>query len=526
MDPEQIALLRDPALYPEHPEVVEILQTHLSVVVLGGASAYKFKKSIRLPFADFSEPERRRWFCEEEVRLNRRLCPEIYEGVVGVRRDPTGRLRFGGEGELVDWAVKMRRMPGERMMDIRLAEGSVTESEIAAVARRVLEFHRRADRGREVAAAGDPVKLRSFALANFSETRGRFSENLHRALEDTTRSEFDRLLPLLQERAAAGCLVDGHGDLHARNICLLDPPAIYDCIEFNPSLRCGDTALEHAFLVMDLRFRGHPDLAGAYLRIVLAESGDSTMASVVPLFACYRAMVRAKISSITAGEGEFSPAERLAAAEEAHRYLRLAAAFAIEGKTPRWLLCCGLPASGKSVVAAALAESSGAAWSVLSSDRVRKDLAGVSPLERLAPEFYSAASSEKTYRELLARAVAATTPGAVVVIDGNFRTREQRARFREAARSHGVCFDLLFLDPGETIALERLRLRADAGQSESDAGPDVYQTLKQEFELPESDEADHFLHLSGVGGVGEIVDAVFAQWLNAIRASDSRPIGS
>jgi aminoglycoside phosphotransferase family enzyme/predicted kinase len=513
MDPSRIELLRDPAIYPEKPDAVEILQTHLSVVVLAGAGAYKFKKSIRLPFADFTDPERRRGFCSEEVRLNRRLCPGIYDGVVDLRRDESGRLRIGGAGEVVDCAVKMRRMPQDRMMDVLLAQGRVTETEIVGVARRVIGFHRSAERGPAVAEAGDPEKLRGFALANFSETRGFFPEALHRALEQRTRDDFERLMPLLKARAASGCLVDGHGDLHARNICLIEPPAIYDCIEFNPSFRCGDTALEHAFLAMDLRFRGHPELARLYLATVLAESGDSTAADVFSLFARYRAMVRAKVSALTAREGEFTDAERAVAEETARRYLRLAAALSVEDEAPRWLLCCGLPASGKSVAAAALAESSGGAWPVLSSDRVRKELAGFAEVERLPPAFYGADFSHRTYEELLARARTATAPGAVVILDANFRSRAARKRFREAARAAGAACDLIHLAPGEEIARERLEMRSSQGGSVSDADAAVYEALKGEFETPEPGEADRFLRLSGVGEPGEVADAVFAEWL-------------
>lgn len=517
MDPSSIQSLRDAGIYPEKPDGVEILQTHLSVVVLAGASAYKFKKAIRLPFADFTDPRERRRLCSEEVRLNRRLCPGIYEGVVDLRRDGAGRLHLGGEGEWIDCAVKMRRMPQDRMMDVLLAEGQVTGEEIVAVARRVIDFHRSADRGAAVIEAGDPVKLRGFALANFSETRGFFPDALHRALEQRTRDDFERLLPLLKARAASGCLVDGHGDLHARNICLIEPPAIYDCIEFNPSFRCGDTALEHAFLVMDLRFRGHPHLARLYLDTVLAESGDRTAAEVFSLFARYRAMVRAKVSAITAREGEFTDAERAVAEETARRYLRLAAAFTVEDEAPRWILCCGLPASGKSVAAAALAESSGGAWPVFSSDRLRKELAGVAAVDRLPDSFYGADFSRRTYEELLARAVAATAPGAVVILDANFRSRSVRKRFREAARAAGAACDLLHLEPGEEIARERLEMRSSQGGSVSDADAAVYETLRREFEPPAPGEADRFLRLAGTGKPGEVADAVLAAWLGAVR---------
>lgn len=497
MDPSRIEQLRDPAIYPERPESVEILQTHLSVVALSGDHAYKFKKAIRLPFADFTSMEQRGRFCGEEVRLNRRLCPGIYEGVVELRCDGEGRLRIGGEGELVDYAVRMRRMPQDRMMDVLLGRNGVERGEVEAIARQVVDFHRGAGRGPEVAAAGDPEQLQDFALANFGETRGLFPGPLHRALEARTRRDFDRFLPLLKERAASGFVVDGHGDLHARNICLIDPPAIYDCIEFNPAFRCGDVATEHAFLAMDLRFRGHPELARAYLETVLAESGDPGMAEVLPMLIRYRAMVRAKVSAITSGESEIPADARAEAASLAVRYLRLAAATAVEEEGPWWLAFCGLPASGKSSVAEALRRSSGEAWPVLSSDRIRKELAGASPTETLPSEFYTPAFSRRTYDELRSRAATASDSSPVVILDANFREREERLLARNAARESGARFALLQVEAGEARVIERLARRKEDPRSVSDADRAVYEKLKAHFESPLESEADLLIHVPG-----------------------------
>lgn len=510
MDPARIERLRDPNIYPERADLVEILQTHLSVVVLSGDRAYKFKKAIRLPFADFTPLESRRRYCGEEVRLNRRLCPEVYEDVVDLCEDSSGRMRIGGGGTVIDHAVRMRRLPQERMMDVLLERNQVGPEEAGAVAGKMVAFHRNADRGPEVNDWGDPVRLRDFALANFSETRGCFSPALHEALERRTRDDFDRCLPILRDRARRGFIVDGHGDLHARNICLDGAPVIYDCIEFNPAFRCGDVATEHAFLAMDLRFRGHRDLAAAYVDAVVAESGDGEMRLLLPVLVRYRAMVRAKVSAIAAGELELGESACSEAAATARRYLRLAAATAVEEGGPRWILCCGLPASGKSVLASELALSSGGAWPVISSDRVRKELAGVSPTSALAPEWYEAGPSRRTYDEMLARALSATRSGGVVILDANFRARSGRERFREAATSVGARLDLLHVELHETIARERLRDRAASGDSVSDAGIEVYEKLRQDFEAPVASEADRVIPVRGEADAGEMVDGILA----------------
>ncbi len=513
MEPERIEELNDPAIYPERSDSVVILQTHLSVVVLSGDSAYKFKKAIVLPFADFSSLEKRRFFCEEELRLNRRLCPEIYESVVELRRDEAGTMQLGGSGEIIDFAVKMRRMPEGRMMDVLLAENAVEAEEVAAIARRVVGFHRLAERGPRVKDLGDPEKLRDFALANFEETRGFFPTELHEALEARTRRDFDSNLPLLKSRADAGLVVDGHGDLHARNICLIDTPAIYDCIEFNPAFRCGDVATEHAFLLMDLRHRGHPELAQVYLDTVLAESHDEGMVEVLPTLVRYRAMVRAKVSAITAGESEFSPEARAAAGETARQYLRLAAVSAIEEDGPWWLIFCGLPASGKSSIAHSLVQASREAWSVFSTDRIRKELAGISATESLPTRFYSDDFSRRIYDEMRARAKAVTRANSVVILDANFRGRKERSLALSAAREAGARLVILHIETDEKTVIERLNRRKTDPSSESDADREVYEKLKSQFEAPAAEEADLLLAVSGDPDPDIAADRVLAALL-------------
>lgn len=520
MEPHRIESLRDPAAYPERPDAVEIVQTHLSVVCLVGGVAYKLKKSIRLPFADFSNLESRRAYCEEECRLNRRLCPDIYLSVVPLRRRADGGLTFDPDsiGEIVDHAVKMRRMPAERMLDVLLAEDRVDAADIRRIARQMVAFHRGAERGPEVLDWGSPQKLASFALANFDEARAAvgslFSAPLFAALEARTRDDFARCLPRLLSRAASGHVVDGHGDLHARNICLIDPPAIYDCIEFAPAFRCGDVATEHAFLVMDLRHRGHPELAAAYLDEVVQVSGDAGIRGVLPPLLRYRAMVRAKVSAIAASEAELDNDARATAAEAARQYLRLAAATAVEDDGPWWLTFCGLPGSGKSSIAAALTVAAGGAWPVLASDPIRKELAGTDATETLPASCYTAAFSHRVYDEMIRRAVAATAPGRVIVLDGNFRERGSRERAIDAAHRTGARVALLAVETDEPTIISRLHRReADLSASVSDAGREVYRRLRDQFEAPAVTEADRFLAVSGSDPASVAAESVLADLL-------------
>ena len=521
MNPEMIEQLKNPEVFPERPEEVEIIQTHLSIVCLAGDRVYKLKKSIKLPFANFSSLENRHDYCEEELRLNRRLCPEVYLGVVPLVKLPAGHLKFAVRGDQstdaapIDWAVRMTRLPADRMLDVLLEAGRVEEEEIDGIASRMVAFHKKARRGREVADLGDPRKLRQFAFENFEETRSQtgkvFPADLHRALENRTRQDFDRSAELLQQRAEDGFVVDGHGDLHARNICLTDPVTIYDCIEFNPGFRCGDVASEHAFLVMDLRFRGEAHLAHRYLKRVTDLSGDEDLGRLLPMLVRYRAMVRAKVAAITAGEDEISAGEQTKAAETARAYLRFAGATALEDRPPLWIALCGLPATGKSTLAGELKKAAGETWPLFSSDPVRKELAGFSPDERLPGSYYQADFSRRTYDELYRRAQAASGKEPLIILDANFRSREERSQLGKAARQSGARLALIEVTANEERIRDRLRERAASNDSASDADLEVYERLKTTFEPPLPDEADQVVKIPSDPNPGLMVDRVIAK---------------
>ena len=301
-----IRQLADPRAFPGRAGKVVQFQTHLSLVCVVGDHAYKLKKALHLPFVDFSELSQRLHFCQEEVRLNARLSPETYLGVVPLYQK-SGIVSFCDDhgGETVDYAVLMRRLPAERMMDVLLEQDGVRRSDVEEIATVIASFHREvALRGDSDEAAQAAARLRGFALANFDETAGLcgtvFDPQLHHQLRHLAEADFRQFLPLLETRAREGQVVDGHGDLHARNICLGDPMAIYDCLEFSRELRVADVAAENAFLIMDLRYRGHADLGAAYLERYLSMSGDAGQREILPMLIRHRAMVRAKVAAIAA----------------------------------------------------------------------------------------------------------------------------------------------------------------------------------------------------------------------------------
>jgi aminoglycoside phosphotransferase family enzyme/predicted kinase len=515
-----LAELADPACYPAAPRAsqsapgVQIVQTHLSIVCITGELVYKLKKPLRLPFVDFSTRELRHQACLDEVRLNRRLCPDVYLGVVALRRHADGTLRFDAlaaqsgrsaasppdepaepaepaAAAIVESAVLMRRLPQDAMLDERLARGTVPQAAIAALARQLAAFHAAADSSPTTRQLGAPERLLAYAAANFAEL-GQLPlaaalQPLLPAVATASAVAFAALAPQLQRRAAAGRVRDGHGDLHARNICMVEPPAIYDCIEFNAELRCGDVATDLAFLAMDLRYRGRPQLATTLVREYQAASGDHELPELLPPLLAYRAMVRAKVAAIAASASELTSTAREQSTTSVHRHLALAAALLLEPGTPRWLVLCGPPACGKSSLASALADLTG--WPVVATDLVRKQLFGRAPHERLDTAHYTPAATAQTYAATLSQAHAATTAGAaVVLLDGNFPDRERRAQAAAAAHRAGAALHVVHLDVDLPTALARARARELDPDRISDADAAITATRYATFEPPTADE--------------------------------------
>lgn len=497
-----IAELEDPECYPGLPGAVTLYQTHLSLVCVAGDDAYKLKKAIKLPFVDFSTLEKRRQCCLEEVRLNARLCPEIYLDVVPLVRTPDG-LRFleqaDEEDEIEEYAVHMRRLPADRMMDVLLEKDSVSKEDVYAIANVISQFHEdTALTKSNPEALRSPDELGKFASANFDETISHcgdiFHPELHSILREQNARNFEHFMPALQAREQEGRIVDGHGDLHARNICLCDPVAIYDCIEFNRDLRIQDVATENAFLIMDLCYRGHRDLAEAYLDHYVTLTGDEGQREIMPMLVRYRAMVRAKVAAIASREKELGEPDRAGCRRSAQKHLNFAGATAVEESGTLIICTCGLPGTGKSYVLEALADLAG--WPCFSSDRTRKELAGVSQNQKVSDECYSAEFSERTYNSLLSRSEKALSGSRVVLIDANFGRRAQRQEAVDLARRRKARLVFVWFSADDDIVARRIRERSDDPTSVSDAGMDVYRKLKEKFEPPVTTEDFELLEIT------------------------------
>lgn len=464
---EVVAFLARPETFglSEPPQRCE---THASIVFIVKDRAYKLKRAIRYPYLDFSTPERRRAFCEAEVRINRRTAPSIYLGVVSVTREPDGGLALNGSGRPVDWLVEMARFDDDALFATMAERGQLGRALMEDLADHVAAFHASAPprpHAGGTAAMAAVIENNAESLAATDLDAG----DVRRLIERWTGA-LDEVGRLLDRRREDGLVRHCHGDLHLRNIVLLDGRAtLFDAIEFNDAFAEIDVLYDLAFLLMDLGYRGRDDLASLVLNRYLDDGagGSSDGLAALPLFLSLRAGVRALVDAAAArAHSDAHEARRLIAG--AQRYLAWAHA-ALRSVPPRLIAVGGLSGSGKSKLARALAPDLGNACGarVLRTDAIRKCLAGVPLTEKLGPEGYSREMTERTYRTLYTEAGAALDAGCTVIADAVFATPAERAAIRAVAARHGVPFTGLWLEaPAGVLEARVAGRRGDV----SDAG--------------------------------------------------------
>jgi uncharacterized protein len=486
-----IEALSDPAAYPEPVEKVEVRQTHISVAFLAGAHVYKVKKPVELGFVDYGTLEKRRHYCEEEVRLNRRLAPDVYLGVVPVTND-WGTLRVEGEGEAVEWAVKMKRLPEEALLHERLHRGEVGEALVEALARQIAAFHAGAESGGPIADCGRFETVARNTRENFQQAASQVGTTLSRPvferLQALTEAALQRHRERIERRAERGVPRDTHGDLRLEHVYVFpdrpspDDLVIVDCIEFAARYRYADPVSDMAFLAMDLKIRGREDLARRLSASYFAASGDIDGQALVSFYIAYRAAVRGKVHGFKAAEAEVPEAQRAAALIRSQGHWLLALGELEEPeKRPALVLVGGLPGTGKSTLGRTLAGRAG--FTQIRSDVVRKELADAAPRpdSSFKAEIYTAEWTERTYAECLRRAEALLFEGRRVIIDASFREDAMRRRFLETARCWGIPGLLLICRADPEIVRERLANRRDDA---SDADWSIHQALAERWEEP------------------------------------------
>ena len=508
--PDYVRGLLVPAAYPRPPHSVELLQTHISYVFLAGDVVYKTKKPVDFGFIDQTDHGARERFCHAELRLNRRLAPDVYLDVVPVVRTPDGRFAVEGETEggtpVVEWAVKMRRLPEDRTLDRLLDAGAAPAGLIERIVRRLIAFHEAAEVVVNDAGFAGGIAERAWWRREYEEAEAFIGETWRpqdaRATRAFVEQTIEREQALFDERLALRRVVEGHGDLQAKHVYALDDAgeelAIIDCIEFNDwfHFRYLDVGYDIAFLAMDLEALGRPDLGDELAGRYIAAAHDETMGPLQPLHRALRAFVRGKVESIGARASELPETERSALAASASRYFRLAAAYAERRAGPSLVLLAGLPATGKSTVAGTLAGRVGAAC--ISSDSVRKRLAGLDPRERAGEAFgaglYAPEMTERTYVELRRRAGEQLAAGRPVVLDATHSSVAQRRAALAIAAEHGVPALIAELRLDRESARARIEERRDDPLRSSDATTAVYEQQRAQFEpVTSAEPATHLV---------------------------------
>jgi aminoglycoside phosphotransferase family enzyme/predicted kinase len=449
---------------------VERIDTHISIVFLAGTRAWKLKRAVRFDYIDQSTPERRKAFCEAEVHLNRRTAPSLYRGVAAVTREAGGSLALDGSGPPVDWVVEMNRFDQDALFD-RLAErGALDLGLMSPLAAAIAAFHRaaapRKDHGGK-AGMGWVIEGNAAGFAEFGS--GVLDPSaVHRVTGDA-RAALDSNGALLDARREAGFVRQCHGDLHLRNVVLHDGrPTLFDGVEFNDEIACVDVLYDLAFLLMDLWRRQLARHANAVWNRYLAENGDLTGISLMPLFLSCRAAIRAKTSA-TARRVQADPARVADLRRAAREYLDMAERL-LHPPAPCLVAIGGLSGSGKSTLAFALAPFIGAVPGavVLRSDEVRKHICGVPALERLGPGGYTTEISQRVYATVAERAGLAVREGRSAIVDAVFVQPSDRQAVEHVARASAVPFMGLWLNAREETLLERLEQRRDDA-SDADA---------------------------------------------------------
>jgi hypothetical protein len=485
-----LPFLLNPHSYAHRPRTVRLVQTHASFVFIAPPFVFKVKKPVDFGFLDFSTLEKRRHFCEREVALNRRLCPEVYLGVVPISVR-NGRFAFGDGGEVVEYAVQMRKLGNGHFLDQLLERGKARAADLDRIARVLKQFYEAQHPTEEVESWGRIKKLRISTDENFRQTRAFIGHTISRAAFETIRFYTERFYtrrrPLFASRIKERRIRDCHGDLHLEHIHIT-PRAlqIYDCIEFNDRFRHVDVANDAAFLAMDLDYEGRPDLARRFATRMASALGDCGMPRLMDFYKCYRAYVRGKVESLHSLAHAAPAAEREASAVRARRYFRLALQYAVAGSQPLVLVVMGRIASGKSTLAHALGAELG--WDVFSSDHVRKKLAGFPLHERSSAaarkRLYSPAMTRRTYARLFADAVEQVRKGHSVILDATFARRSHRALLAEHLGKRGVHWRILEARAGNAAVKQRLRAREAKPGEVSDARLEDFAMLTQVYEPP------------------------------------------
>ncbi len=512
--PLLIEALVQPAFYPHAVSTISRIETHISTVFLTGEYVYKIKKPVDFGFVDFKSLENRRYFCEQEVRLNRRLARGIYLAVVAFCWDGQ-KLTLDGSGRAIEYAVQMKQLSRKHTMQHLLNDNALTESDLMRLAAKLAQFHRKAPR-----VIDQPIwsYIKAACDENFRQVwpyRGKLLDTAClRAIQNATGELLDRSQGLFDQRTASGKICDGHGDLRAEHVYFTPDGQIQilDCIEFNERLRIVDVASDLAFLAMDLDYLHKPQFVHRFLKAYCRTAGDASMLCLMEFYKCYRAMVRCKVGCIQWSNPGLSIKQRDALSASVRRYLELAHDYARCMIKPALWIFCGLPASGKSALASALSKALQVEY--LNSDRVRKQRFGLSPrdcaIEPVDQGIYSAEARQQVYAQLLDAARQRIQSGRSIILDATYSASTYREKVLQLADEYPA--ETLFVEctADEAVLRSRLRQREHAA-SVSDARLAHFDTLKSRFEPLTDIPPDRHIRIDTTAKMTDCLNSLFIE---------------
>ncbi len=506
------------AAYQHPTRAIRVVETHCAWVLLTGDFAYKIKKPVDFGFLDFSTLEKRRFYCQEEVRLNQRFAAGVYLDVIAVTGE-TATPEMAGSGPILEYAVRMRQFDDEGLLSRLAEQNRLDVCHIDQLIGRVAEFHEATARAASDAPYGNANQIHHWVNENFLHIRRSLSSarrisqlaDIRRGVEE----ELERIESLLRRRKHEGFIRECHGDLHLGNITLVDNQVtLFDCIEFNAELRWIDVFSDVAFLVMDLEDRGYRHFAFRFLNGYLHRSGDYGGLGVLRYYLVYRALVRAKVALLRRQQAEPHSETYTLADEDYAQYARLAGRY-LEPRPPALLITCGLSGSGKSTIAKQLCEVCGIIQ--IRSDVERKRMSGFRAGEKsgsaLGKGLYTANQTEKTYERLADLATLVLQAGYSVIADATFLQRKHRALFQRLAEQQRVPFTILYCTASDSELERRIRARQVQGHDASEADLAVLASQRQQQQPPSSEETSRLLALDSatVGGADP------AYWLALCR---------
>jgi len=486
--------LKNPKFFGSHVTSVQLLQTHISYVALTGTFAYKIKKPVNFGFLDFSTLDKRKYYCEEELRLNKRLSPEIYLEVLPITQKD-GTLMLNGDGTIVEYALKMKEFPQKYIMTNMLQQGKITEETLDRLCSILVHFYTSQERSDEITKFGEVLAVKQNIDENFEQTKPMIGVTISKEtfsyIKDTAAKFLEQKGDVFNQRMNEGHITDCHGDLHSGNIVVTDDQSIYifDCIEFNDRFRFCDVASDIGFLAMDLDYLNHLSMSSYLIQRYVEKSGDAEIYSVLNFYKSYRAFVRGKVHGFQLNDPHIEPEKKNDIIAAAKKYFELSHYYAalfsdeLHRKHPILFLVCGLTGTGKSTIAQKIAVDYHGMQ--INTDVVRKEHVGMDVFERHHDSFnkglYDPKNVNETYALVMNRAAIALSEGDNVVLDATFQKKDHRDMARQiASKNHASLLIVQCTCPDEVVQ-KRLEERVKK-KSISDGRWEIYLSQKATFE--------------------------------------------